>query len=172
MFLFHVNCLGQRNHGVKVAEQEQLCPWSFPVAQFTCLAAPSAKTNLWDTFLQSRFISPCTKQLSKICPSSCFTCSPPLPLILWLATMRDSRLNPTVQWLIFERGSTSLPAASLHRASNPTVHLVCLAGNWQLSPLQSNHGEFREVLFFWLDQRFALQPPDCSIQSMGSSVSI
>lgn len=38
MFLFHLNCLGRRNCGVKVAEQDQLCPWSFLVAQFTCLA--------------------------------------------------------------------------------------------------------------------------------------
>ncbi|RMC11959.1 hypothetical protein DUI87_11089 [Hirundo rustica rustica] len=56
---------GQRNRGVNVAEQGQQCPWRFLVALFACLAAASAKTNLRDTFLPGRFISPCTKQLIK-----------------------------------------------------------------------------------------------------------
>lgn len=58
-------------------------------------------------------------------PSHCLS-------MLWLATTRNSSLNSTVQWLIFERGCTSLPAASLYWASNPTFILsVCQeADNW------------------------------------------
>lgn len=79
MFLFHLNCLGRRNRGGKVAEQEQPCPWSFLVAQFTCLACTFSKDKLWEMFLPSRFISACAEQLTKICSPSCSACSLPLP---------------------------------------------------------------------------------------------
>lgn len=59
------------------------------------------------------------------------------PSVLWLATTQNRSLNSAVYWLIFERGCTSLPAPSLHWASNPTFILSACqeTDNWVHSNL-------------------------------------